>query len=119
MDSELAKNALAIAVALVAAIIGVIKYVKTDGSKAKTSDPETGAVVSASFIDSKLLKELIETLKVHMETYAQESRKINRSRTELTAAMEDSTDAILSNTDALINVMRFIKRRDASQENEI
>ena len=58
-----AQVAAGIAIALVAAIVGVLKYVKTQ----ETVSPKPGAVLSASFIDSKLLKELIETLREHQE----------------------------------------------------
>lgn len=115
MGGDLAQNAAMIAVAIVTAMIGVFRYLKTEAGKDKPATSDTSAVVSASFIDSRLLRELIDTLKTHMEEFGKENRRMNRTRAELTTAMEESTDAILLNTDALINIVRFIKRRDAQQ----
>lgn len=119
MDGELAQNAAMIAVAIVAAIIGVFKYLKGESNKEKTATTEpSAAVVAASFLDSRLIRELIDAIRSGGEEFARESRKQNRIRQELTTALEETTDAVLSNTDATVNMTRFLKKQDKG-ENDV
>jgi t-SNARE complex subunit (syntaxin) len=113
IDTELAQFAALIAVGIVSAFVGIWKYLRTQSDKTvkpATATTDTGAVLAASFIDSRTLRELIDTLRMHMEEYSRETRKMNRNRQELTTALEESTDATLANTDASINMLKFIKR---------
>ncbi len=116
MDPEFIKNAALIASAFVAALIGVFKYIKTDGKSSDKPISSTEQVMAATFIDSKLLRDLIDTLRTHAEEYGRESRKMNRNRQELSTALEESTDALLSNTDAMINMLRFLRRERAETD---
>jgi hypothetical protein len=118
MDPDFAQNAALIAVAIVTALIGVFKYIKTEASKVADKPADVGSVLAASFIDNRTLRELIDALRLHMEEYTRENRKINRARSELTSALEEATDAVLANADATINMMRFLKKRDYQGEIE-
>lgn len=119
MDGTFAQNAALIAVAIVTALIGVFKYIKTEAKEAaKPVSGDVGHVVAASFLDSRTLRELTDTLKLHMEEYARETRKMNRNRQELITALEETTDAVLTNADATVNMLRFLKRRDYQGEIE-
>lgn len=111
MGADFAQNAALVAVAIVTALIGVLKYIKTEGSKEKPAITNTeSSVMAASFIDSRVLRDLIEAVRIQTEEYSRETRKINRSRQELATALEESTDALLANTDAMINMTRFLKK---------
>ncbi len=99
-----------LAVAIVAALIGVLKYVKTEAGKDKTTSSNSEPVVAATFLDSRLLRELVDGLNAFTEEFSREGRKMNRTRQELTTALEESTDALLTNTDAISNMTRFLKR---------
>lgn len=112
MGADFAQNAALLAVAFISAFIGIFKYLKTEAGKGttKTSTSDVGTVMTASFIDSRVLRELIDTMKVGTEEYARESRKLIRSRQELITALEETTDAVLANTDASVNLLRFMRR---------
>ena len=115
MNGDFAQLAGVIAVAVVAAFVGIWKYLKTEAAKEKpaTHQSDTVSVLAASFIDSRILKELFDTMRLNMEEYSRESRKMNRNRQELTQALEESTDAVLANTDATQNMHRFLRRQHA------
>ncbi len=113
MEGDLAQIAAMVAVGIVAAIIGVIKYVKGETkTEAKSIVSNTEPVIAASFLDSRLLRELVDGLNAFTEEFSREGRKMNRTRQELTTALEESTDAVLSNSDAIINMVRFLRRQE-------
>ena len=58
-----AQNASIIGIALVSAVVGVFKYLKTEAKSTTEAPGSTASVVSASFIDSKILKDLIEAIR--------------------------------------------------------
>lgn len=69
-----------------------------------------GQVVAASFVDSKLLKELIDALREHQEELARIGLRTTRSQTELREALLESTEASRMQADATLNLLRFINR---------
>lgn len=119
METDLAQLAGVIAVAVVAAFIGVWNYIKTQASKEKPAVTDTGQVLAASFLDSRILNELIDTLRSGTEEYSRETKKMNRNRQELIQALEENTDSILANTDATQNMHRFLRRQNTGVDSEI
>lgn len=118
MGGDFAQNAALIAVAIVAALIGVFKYIKTEAGKEKPATTDNGQVLAASFLDSRLVRELIDAIRNGADEYSREARKMARNRQELISALEETTDATLTNTDALVNMYRFLKRQGTGGDNE-
>lgn len=104
------------AVAATSIIVAVYRYLKTETSKLTTKTPTTestiGQVVAASFVDSKLLKELIDALREHSEEHARVSLRTTRSHSELREAVLESNEVVRLQTDATLNLLRFIKQRE-------
>lgn len=99
------------AVAVLSVILGVYKYIKTEAGKSTNPASATGSVVAASFIDSRLLRELIDTLREHQEELGRQSQRLMRSNTDLREAIIDSNEALRVQTDATLNMLRFITRQ--------
>jgi acyl-CoA reductase-like NAD-dependent aldehyde dehydrogenase len=101
------------AVATVSIIVGVWRYIKTETAKApdKASQVNTGHVVAASFVDSKLLKELIDALREHQEELARIALRTTRSQSELRECVLENTEASRLQADATLNMIRFLSRR--------
>lgn len=108
-----AQNAGLIAVALVSAIIGVLRYLKTEAKV----EPKDAAqqVVAASFVDSKLLKELVEALREHQEETAREIKKLMRTIQDCRDAVQEGTEATILQTDSAANLLKFLSRKSGQQ----
>lgn len=103
-----AQAALMISISLVAAIVGVIKYLKTE-QKTETV-PANSSVISASFIDSKLMRELIEALREHQDEQSRDAKKSHRLSQDLREAVNELNESIIVSTDTTMNLVRFINR---------
>jgi hypothetical protein len=96
-------------------IIGIWKYFKTEAekvvNKAPTGSTET-IVTAASFVDTKILRELIDTLREHQEELGRQSQRVTRSQQELRETIIESTEALHVQTNATLNMLRFLNRQD-------
>jgi hypothetical protein len=101
-----------LAVGLVSVVIGVWKYVKTEASKVPPVKAAEGVnlVVAASFIDSKLLRELIDALRESVEEQSRITLRLTRSQAELREATLESAETAKLQTDAILNMVRFMTR---------
>lgn len=102
------------AVGAVSVILAVWKYVKTQGDaspKAPASNSSNSQVISASFVDSKLLRELIDALREHSEEHARIALRITRSNSETREDIKDLAEAVRMQTDASLNLVRFLTRQ--------
>lgn len=102
------------AVGAVSVILAVWKYVKTQGDaspKASASNSSNSQVISASFVDSKLLRELIDALREHSEEHARIALRITRSNSETREDIKDLAEAVRMQTDASLNLVRFLTRQ--------
>lgn len=100
-----------LAVGCVSIIIGVWRYIKTEAGKEKPKPAEVaGQVVAASFVDSKLLRELIDALREHQEEGARTALRITRSQNELRETLIENTESARLQADATLNLLRFINR---------
>jgi len=101
------------AVGAVSVILAVWKYVKTQGDASpKASAPNSNSqVISASFVDSKLLRELIDALREHSEEHARIALRITRSNSETREDIKDLAEAVRMQTDASLNLVRFLTRQ--------
>lgn len=97
-----------IAVAIVAAIVGVFSYLKKQAKEAVESGSTN--VLSASFIDSKLLRELIEALREHQEESSRDIKKLLRTTQDLREAVLENTESVIVQTDTSTNMLKFITR---------
>jgi len=108
-----AQTAGIVALALVSAIIGVFKYLKTEakeiaaGGPAATSNP---SVISASFVDSKLMKELIEAMRDLQDEQGRDAKKSHRLSQDLREAVNELNESVIVQTDTTMNLVRFINR---------
>lgn len=97
-----------IVVALGAAVTAILGYAK---KQQKEDAPTTEAsVISASFIDSKLLKELIEAMRELQEDQGRDAKKAHRLSQDLREAVNELNESIIVQTDTTMNLVRFINR---------
>lgn len=95
------------------ALTGVYSYFN---KKAKEDDPSsaagssTASVISASFIDSKLLKELIEAMRELQDEQGRDAKKAHRLSQDLREAVNELNESIIVQTDTTMNLVRFINR---------
>ena len=95
-------------------IIGIWKYMKTESDKLKESTPkEQGVVSAASFVDTKILRELIDTLREHQEETGRQAQRMTRSNQELRESIIESTEALHVQTNATLNILRFMNKQNA------
>lgn len=99
-----------LAVAFAAAILAVWRYMVTKGDGEHHEIGTTGQVVAASFVDSRLLKELIDTLRETQEEYARISSRNTRAQAEARESMIELTEAVRLLCDAQLNLVRFMNR---------
>ena len=106
-----AQGAGILAVALISAIVGVFKYLKTEAKTDTVGATSTSSsVISASFIDSKLLKELIEAMRELQEEQGRDAKKSHRLFQDLREAMNELNESTIVQTDTTMNLVRFINR---------
>jgi hypothetical protein len=98
-----------LAIGLVAAIMGVFRYLKTEAKETATSS-SSASVISASFIDSKLLKELIEAMREAQDELGRDSKKSHRLSQDLKEALNELNESVMVQTDTTMNLVRFINR---------
>ena len=109
--SSIAQLAGGIAIALIAAITGVFRYLKTERKEEKAVaafSPE--AFVAGSFVDPKLLKELIETLREVQDEGGRDAKRGQRLSQDLREAINELNETIIVQTDTTMNLVRFINR---------
>ena len=108
-----AQEAGVFAVASISIVIAIYKYITTQISK-DVKQPATatvGQVVAASFVDSKLLRELIDALREHSEENARIALRQTRGMGELRESILEMTEAARMQTDASLNLVRFMNRQ--------
>ena len=101
-----------VAVAAASVILAVYRYVKAQPPIAKAEKVEGAQVVAASFVDSRLLKELIDALREHHEETARIALRTTRSNSELRESIIEATEAAKLQADATLNMLRFINRQN-------
>lgn len=96
-------------IALGAAITAILGYAK---KQQKDDDPaaSTAGVISASFIDSKLLRELIEAMRELQDEQSRDAKKSHRLSQDLREAVIELNESIIVQTDTSMNLVRFIQR---------
>jgi hypothetical protein len=102
-----------VVVGILAVFVAAWRYMKTEAGKVTAKATEVVApVVAASFIDAKLIKELIDTLTEHSEEVGRIAQRITRSNAELREAVIDAAEANRTMTDAITNFVRFLSRQN-------
>lgn len=96
-------------IAIGTAITAVFGYAK---KKEKEEVPTTSSagVISASFIDSKLLRELIEAMRELQDEQSRDAKKSHRLSQDLREAVIELNESIIVQTDTSMNLVRFIQR---------
>lgn len=111
-----AQAAGAVAIVLVSTITAVFRYLKTKAPK--EPDPATN-VVAASFVDSKLLRTLIDRLEDNTEEFSRESKKTQKHLADLKDAINENTEASIVQSDtysSLVKLLRSFMRLRAQEE---
>lgn len=103
-------------VMIASVILGVWKYFRTETDKIKHTKPEESSVTAASFLDSKVLRELIDTLREHEEELGRQSQRITRSQGELRETMIELIEGLHVQTNATLNMLRFLNRQSMLKE---
>jgi hypothetical protein len=99
-------------ITLASVIIGIYKYFKTASEKVHHKEPIESVVTGASFIDTKLVRELIDTLREHEEEMGRQSQRITRSQGELRESIIELIEGVHVNTNSLLNIVRFLNKRE-------
>jgi predicted nucleic acid-binding Zn-ribbon protein len=107
-----AQNAAMLAIAFVAAVLGVYRYLKTEAKTDTAATAVSSSVISASFIDSKLLKELIEAMRELQDEQGRDAKKSHRLSQDLREAVNELNESIIVQTDSTMNLVRFVNRRN-------
>lgn len=92
---------------------GVFSYFKKKAKEdeiALGSSSSSASVISASFIDSKLLKELIEAMRELQDEQGRDAKKSHRLSQDLKEAVNELNESIIVQTDTTMNLVRFINR---------
>lgn len=98
-------------------VLGIWKYFKTETDKVHKKEPtDTAIVTAASFIDTKLIRELIDTLREHEEEMGRQSQRITRSQGELRESIIELIEGVHVNTNSLLNIVRFLNRQNTLEQ---
>lgn len=100
-----------IVIAIGTAGVGLYKYFKTE-AKAEPSSAvsSSSSVISASFIDSKLLKELIEGMRELQDDLGRDAKKSHRLLQDVKESVNELNESTIVLTDTQMNLVRFINR---------
>lgn len=99
-------------VMIASVIVGVWRYFKTETDKISKKDTTHEPIVAAaSFIDTKLIRELIDTLREHQEEIGRQSQRITRSQGELRETIIELIEGVHMNTNTSQNMLRFLIKR--------
>jgi len=93
-----------------AGLTGVFGYFKKKSKEDAATPSASGSVISASFIDSKLLKELIEAMRELQDEQGRDNKKSHRLAQDLREAVNELNESIIVQTDTTMNLVRFINR---------
>ncbi len=92
------------------AIIGYVKKQAKEDAEQAVSSSGSSAVISASFIDSKLLKELIEGIREIQDELGRDAKKSQRLLQDVRESVNELNESIIVQTDTTMNLVRFINR---------
>lgn len=124
-----AQNAGLVSIALVSAIVGVFKYLKTEGNLENNSSnifSEINNTTKSIKSSTKVVEELIEVVKELQDEQSRDAKKNHRLFQDLKQSISDLNETIIVQTENLVSVNRsFIKARQLNKlsyrgnENEI
>ena len=101
-----------IVLALGTAYTGIKGYTKKVAKEYIAEEAQSSsAVISASFIDSKLLKELIDALREIQEELGRDNKKSHRLLQDLRESINELNESLIVQTDTTMNLVRFINRQ--------
>lgn len=98
-----------VAVACISTAIAIWRYVRAESKKDSPPSIKSTEIVMA-FTDSKLLKELIDTIRESDEEHARVTARLLRSNTELRESNIELVETLKVQSDALLNMTRFIAK---------
>lgn len=99
-----------VAVACISTAIAIWRYVRAESKKDSPPSIKSTEIVAASFTDSKLLKELIDTIRESDEEHARVTARLLRSNTELRESNIELVETLKVQSDAILNMTRFIAK---------
>jgi len=98
-------------------LLGYFRKKAKEDASSPAGTSGTAQILSASFIDSKLLKELIESLRELQDERSRDDKKSHRLLQDLRDSMNNLNETVLLQTDATANLVRFVNR-DAARHKE-
>lgn len=100
-----------ISVACISTVIAIWRYIRAESKKDATpATIKSTEIVAASFIDSKLLKELIDTIRESDEEASRVTSRLIRSNNELRESNIELAETVKLQSDAILNMTRYIGR---------
>lgn len=102
LATQFGENIELIATVVIGILIAIFKYKKTEDIPKE----------SISVNNIKVFADLITAIKDQTEESVREHKKQSRLTIDLKEALEDNTDKVIEQTDSLINLLKFIKRRN-------
>lgn len=110
-----------LSVACISVVIAIWRYIKAEVAKeSPTKGKEIKTeVVAASFTDSKLLKELIDTIRESDEEKTRNTSRLIRSNNELRESQLELTEALKVHSDAILNMTRYLSRTLGRGDNHV
>ncbi len=98
-----AQNAGIIAIALISAIIGVFRYLKTEIKDTPTK--------IESSIEPKMLRDIVTAIIDHQEEQSRDAKKSHRLSQDLKESVNELNESIIVHTDTTMNLVRLVNRR--------
>lgn len=100
-----------ISVACISTVIAIWRYIRAESKKdGSTTSIKSTEIVAASFVDSKLLKELIDTIRESDEEASRVTSRLIRSNNELRESNIELAETVKLQSDAILNMTRYIGR---------
>jgi hypothetical protein len=93
------------AITLVASIIGVLKYIKTEGVSSDTST-----------LSHQIIRDLISSISNFQDIVEREHRKTQRNVTDLKSSLDDLNDTLLRHNDMTLKLTRTMKEELLSEK---
>lgn len=97
-------------VMLASGILGIYKYFKTETEKIVPKQVESPVVEVTS--DTRVLKELIDTLREHQDELGRQAQRVSRAQMDLREVLIELNESVQLNSSSMTNLLRFIKTKE-------
>ena len=109
-----AQNAGILSIAIISAVLGVFRYLKTEAKDTPLNKGDKNSIVEA-FIDPKILKDLINAIREFQDEQSRDAKKAQRLSQDLKESVNELNESIIVQTDTTMSLVRFINRETNKQ----